>query len=396
MPRICRRCILPGEYKTIGFDASGVCSYCRQYDRAADLVAQRGPQSDWPGTKLATRPQGTKYDCLVGLSGGRDSAYVLWRLRKRHGLNVLVFTLDNGFLTGPARRNIGALVSEMEIDHVWCDEHWALLREAYRRALSRFAYPCMVCSYALLGLFLRLGIAHGIPLAVHGRSRAEMLKEYCPNSGDPLAPFLALTFLPYDRDLTVAAWTACRRRVAFLLRHALGSRAMTLRFMSTFFGSQDELEAADVVPEFFGLLASGAPRAGGMAQMLCEETSWIAPDSYDPAAHYDCSIYPATELFSMDVVGYSRSCPELAFRVREGSLTRDEALRLLPHRETVREQAAGSIDTLCSALGIARPQLTRMLCRARLRHAVARPMLRLAACVSGPRFGSDGGIGPPG
>ena len=59
-----------------------------------------------------------KYDCLVGFSGGKDSSYVIYRLRSHYNARVLAFTWDNGFLTDYARDNINRLVKEFDLELV--------------------------------------------------------------------------------------------------------------------------------------------------------------------------------------------------------------------------------------------------------------------------------------
>lgn len=94
----CKRCLLPASVEGISFDTEGVCNHCRNYER--DF-------SDWNGMKdrkaqefkqLPERDRSLKrpYDCLILLSGGKDSTYTLYHATKENRLLALAVTLKNG------------------------------------------------------------------------------------------------------------------------------------------------------------------------------------------------------------------------------------------------------------------------------------------------------------
>jgi len=109
----CTRCILPETMPFIRFDENGVCNYCKDYRRiilrgktALDEIAEkyRG-RSDSP-------------DCIVGLSGGRDSTYGLHYIKTVLKMNPIAYTYDWGMVTDSARRNISRICSKLGIEHI--------------------------------------------------------------------------------------------------------------------------------------------------------------------------------------------------------------------------------------------------------------------------------------
>ena len=68
--KICNNCILPETFPGIRFDENGVCNFCREF---------KGKGS---------------YDCLMAYSGGKDSTYTLWILKKKYDLRILALTFD--------------------------------------------------------------------------------------------------------------------------------------------------------------------------------------------------------------------------------------------------------------------------------------------------------------
>ena len=75
----CTRCVIPETAPKVTFDEKGVCSYCASYKKPVLL----GEEKLRALLDTQRRP-GKKYDCVVGISGGRDSG--LYRPQARQGL----------------------------------------------------------------------------------------------------------------------------------------------------------------------------------------------------------------------------------------------------------------------------------------------------------------------
>ena len=106
--RFCSRCILPETFPGIHFDEKQVCNYCRQFEcEGGPLPPElKARNSAWFDRLIAARRGKGRYDCLVGMSGGKDSTYVAYVLKEKYGLSILGYTFDNGFLSETARGNI--------------------------------------------------------------------------------------------------------------------------------------------------------------------------------------------------------------------------------------------------------------------------------------------------
>jgi glutamine---fructose-6-phosphate transaminase (isomerizing) len=111
--RRCTKCLLTETMPYINFDATGVCNYCHTYrprnqpkpiEELIELV------------KKFRRPEGP--DCIVPLSGGRDSCFGLHLIVKELGLRPLTFTYDWGMVTDLGRRNISRISSELGVENI--------------------------------------------------------------------------------------------------------------------------------------------------------------------------------------------------------------------------------------------------------------------------------------
>lgn len=117
--RICTRCIYDERTASISFDENGVCNYCRQIDF---LTAQYGTGTDSGKDKLNVIIEqikrdgaGKSYDCVIGVSGGTDSSYMVY-LAKQWGLRPLAVHYDNTWNTAISTQNIRKVLSALDVD----------------------------------------------------------------------------------------------------------------------------------------------------------------------------------------------------------------------------------------------------------------------------------------
>jgi hypothetical protein len=116
---ICSRCIYDDKISGINFDSDGVCSYCHQVD---DLLKKFGTGTSAGNLEfekivsaIKTSHAKKKYDCIVGVSGGTDSSYVLY-LAVKMGLRPLAVHYDNTWNSAIATQNIAIVTRKLNID----------------------------------------------------------------------------------------------------------------------------------------------------------------------------------------------------------------------------------------------------------------------------------------
>jgi hypothetical protein len=111
--RRCTRCLLPESFPFIQFDEHGVCNYCHNYRPLHLSGREKLEQIIAPH-----RGSGEHPDCLVAVSGGRDSSYGLHYIKEELKLNPVAYTYDWGMVTDLARRNISRMCGALGIEHV--------------------------------------------------------------------------------------------------------------------------------------------------------------------------------------------------------------------------------------------------------------------------------------
>ena len=116
--KICKRCVMDDSIPNISFDENGICSYCKSYDDIDSQYPLDGKQEDKIlkiVDEIREKGRGKKYDCVIGVSGGCDSSYLMY-LAKKYGLRPLAATFDNTWGSIKAVQNIYNIIERLGID----------------------------------------------------------------------------------------------------------------------------------------------------------------------------------------------------------------------------------------------------------------------------------------
>ncbi|MEI8138150.1 MAG: glycosyltransferase, partial [Bacteroidota bacterium] len=116
--KICEKGIWDETIPEIRFDAEGVSNYCRLQEKMMkDHPRGEVGRRSWEDFVIKIKQAGKKntYDCIIGVSGGVDSSYLL-HICKDYGLRPLAVHLDNGFNSEIAVNNIHKVISALNID----------------------------------------------------------------------------------------------------------------------------------------------------------------------------------------------------------------------------------------------------------------------------------------
>jgi len=171
----CARCGVASNLPGTTYNAEGVCSICRAYDGYVDKAqAYFKTPDDFKALVAEMKAARTgEYDCLVLFSGGKDSTYMLYKI-KDMGLKALAFTLDNGFLSEEALANIRRVVQMVGVDHVvGSTPH---MNEIFVDSLKQFSNVCNGCFKTIYTLATNLAHEKNIGYIVTGLSRGQFFE----------------------------------------------------------------------------------------------------------------------------------------------------------------------------------------------------------------------------
>lgn len=117
--QVCSRCIYDERVDGIRFDGDGVCSYCRLSESLRDQFGTGTPVGEARLERLVSkiRAEGRSkpYDCVIGVSGGTDSSYMV-HLAREWGLRPLAVHYDNTWNSAIATQNIFKVLHALDVD----------------------------------------------------------------------------------------------------------------------------------------------------------------------------------------------------------------------------------------------------------------------------------------
>lgn len=118
--QVCSRCVMDTTDSAIQFDSNGVCDHCHSFDK--DVFPnwhtdERGRRElDKIVQKIKKDGLNRDFDCIMGMSGGADSSYMLHVAVKELGLRPLVFHVDGGWNSQIAVNNIHVMIEKLGLD----------------------------------------------------------------------------------------------------------------------------------------------------------------------------------------------------------------------------------------------------------------------------------------
>lgn len=325
--KVCTKCILTDKTPNIRFDENGVCHYCSN-SRIAPLLGE-DELNDRIKYGLALKRR--KYDCLIPLSGGIDSSFVLYYAVKVLKLKCLALHVDL-FTTDMARTNMerlcGCLGIELRVIKIDRGTVVKEIRKGLECGIDLTPAQCNQWLCQPCGYLVRTGIFNAlseedIPFYISGKHASEFIL-FQPCFDVPLLCKIV------NRKLLVYLQ---RKWYEFLRRIKYRNRTDFFDFNNSIFNlgivnygypvlrkrDSFEINLYDYIPY----------KKSEMAAVLKAETGWQMPEEDHGTVHFDCSIYPLRKYLFKSTFGFSLYRVSLSNQVRYGYINRDEAEALI-------------------------------------------------------------------
>jgi len=314
----CTRCILPGTLSAVTFDENGVCNHCRKYEadfKEWDSIKERREQEFrviLQHAKKLKRP----YDVLVPLSGGKDSTYALYLCSKVYGLKVLAVTLDNGYLTQPAKDNISNALTCCSADHIYYTMNRKNSDELFSIFTRRTGDFCNACMRSINYSIEFASHSFRIPLIVKGSGRrVQYVSQIKEVSSLNTASYFANVIKGTGAEKKFDYLSANRHKLEFQkiaggITDILGiPRTALMRFIPQHIGMYDYIYRP--FPE--------------IVEILKREMKWS--DNKGVAEHLDCDMHDVPFFKdTLRIPGITKYTFYSSGLIRQGLMTREEAL----------------------------------------------------------------------
>lgn len=130
----------------ITFDEQGVCDHCKSFYK--DVVSKWHPNETGLQKlqkimeKIKKEGRHKDFDCIIGMSGGADSSYMLYVAVKKFGLRPLVFHVDGGWNSQVAVNNINVMINKLGLDLYTEVINWEEMKD-FQLSYFKSGLPCI-------------------------------------------------------------------------------------------------------------------------------------------------------------------------------------------------------------------------------------------------------------
>jgi hypothetical protein len=320
----CSQCVLPLNTPGVTFE-NGVCGYCRN----RSTITYRGEQ-ELLSLLHAQRARGKRYDCIVCVSGGRDSCYTLLSLVRDYGMKVLAVNYQNPLTDPQARKNIANAVRILGVDLV----EFRLPNQLHERTFRDVAngwlrnpspalvpMHCMACKVMYRNI-VQIARRHDVRCIVNGGNRFEDVSFK--------KVLLGLTASVKAEDTITAAWLGLLkqsfRHRAYFKPYMLPVVALGYLFADPYTLGSRLLGRGIRRIDLFHFVPWQEDR---ILSRLRSELDWDCPPDFKATWRFDCRFGRLKDWMYTLTLGLTERDDLYSSMVRNGAMSRDEALRRL-------------------------------------------------------------------
>jgi len=338
--QLCVKCVLPSTTPGISFDKNGVCNYCNTYIP----MKVGGEQKLIKILDSYKNRKGAKYDCMVCISGGRDSAYTLWKIVHDYKLRVLAVNYKNPFTSEQAKLNLQSLVKKLGVDFYDWEFPNDIHRKSTEKALKAWSHhPTstlipILCGYCktIWPTLYKIAQKHEIPLIVVGSNPLETASFKKAGIGGARY-YYKLTMLPTiiskslkeliknPRYLTHCSWSLILKMYLYAGQH---SPLLRRRFNNI-----------EVVRLFDYILWNEKE----VLHTIEKNLDWKKAPEVESSWRFDCELDYGRRIMYGATIGVTELVDLFSKMIREKILTRDEALRRLEKENVVPKEKVNEV-----------------------------------------------------
>lgn len=335
----CQKCIMPANYPQIMFDNEGVCNFCINQRK----IEYQGAEALKSKILSYRRVSGSsKYDCAVGFSGGRDSSYLLYYLSKVLNLNVIAFTIDNGNIPPETQQNIKNTAKLLNIKVII--KHYPYLENCLTHHLKAWLQKPSATMITALCVGCRLGIAKGeykllqeyqIPVYISGGTPFEgnnyktTLLRIPQNNKKKASLILGYIFQVIQNPKWIS------NPYAFFIQ--------ANEFMAYYgrrYKKKLRLKGYITISPFWRYIKWEEKK---IIDTIENELGWIKNSQTGSTWRGDCDIALLKSYLYKTLLGYNDKDDSLSDLIRDGQITREDALQRLESEQYISESVIKNI-----------------------------------------------------
>ena len=310
--KLCARCVLPESPPNIVFNSEGICNLCLEFQEAKENLKEAPKLLESDLLKILAKHKGKqKYDCLAMCSGGKDSTSALYYMKTRYGLNPLAFMFDNGFEQEDAIENVENAAEKLGVDFLFFRTN--KMKKMFQELLARDskAVICHFCSIWYMDLAYETAARYEIPMIVAGWTKGQSTNQQVMNKcgcnanqpefkemGEATKKFME-SFVKHDPDYKTFPYN-----------------------MEEVLTKWSKKKILVISPHWFLPFDQEA-----YVETIQRELGWKFPRLSYPGRSTNCALNFISVHQSLKHFGYTHYHVEMSKMIRQGLMTREDALR---------------------------------------------------------------------
>ncbi len=335
--RHCKKCVIPNTRPNIDFDHLGICSACNNHNKKKDLINWVQRSNELKRILIKHKKNKNNYNCIIPVSGGKDSNYQTYMIKKKFKMNPLAVTFRPLSRTYRGEENLLAL-KKIGVDHIDFTPNPKIINEITKKSFIKFGDTSYIDHLCIFNIIPNLAIKLNIPLIIWGENWYFEYGGQKYSGGKKLSTSI-LKSHHILKNFPAEKWV---------------SKSIKFQDISLF-KSPDEkkLKRLNYEPIFLGYylnwdirnnrkiaIKNGfKPRESGPIMGLYSESD------------LDCTNIPIHHYFKWLKFGFNRHTDNCSNEIRKGRMTRDEAIKIVKKFDGIKPPKE-YIHAFCKQVGI--------------------------------------------
>lgn len=313
---------MPETNMGIKFDEMGICQACQSSEQKIHINWQEREKELKKIFEKRKNESGNNYDCIMGISGGKDSTFQLHIVTKVYGLNPLVVTFNHTWLNDAGKYNIENALEKFDVDHLMFTPRKNIVNKLSKKSLSVIGDVCWHCHAGIDAFVMQTATRYKVPLIVFGESAAEF-------SGR------ATHFKPIKYDRNYFINNSSKVRAEEMIGDGVEMKHMNPYILP----SQKEYDEVGIQGIFLSDYIFWDDER--QTEFVCDVYGWkehSAEGTYKNYKSAGCKMVGVHDYSKFIKRGFGRGTDHASQDVRAGILTREEGFELAKKFDTQRPE----------------------------------------------------------
>ena len=345
MMKVCNRCIQPDTRPGIYFDDQGVCGGCLWEDEKKEIDWESREKELQDIAEWAKKTTKSNYDCVIGVSGGKDSTKQALTAKDRLGLRCLLVNCEPEGITEIGRHNIENL-KKLGFDVIGIRPNPKVMKSLVKRDFYKYLNPVKITEYCLWASTYIIAEKFDIPLIIQGDSPVTVL-------GTRLTSRVGTDYDAMKADELQTLSSGWKEYV--------GVDGIEEKDLCLFHYNREKLEEKGCRAIWLNyFLKEWTPHNNAVfskehgLRWRPENFDWESIGTYLPYHQLDGDLTPVNQLLKYIKFGFGMCVDHVCYNLRDGLLSRDEAIELVKKYDGKCSEVY--IEKFCNYIGISQKE----------------------------------------